>query len=68
MISDSRDCRISDWGEWSDCSVTCGVGEMLRKRTILKYPKGKGEPCPPLVETKWCRSNTSCSENFLFKW
>lgn len=64
----SRDCRISDWGEWSDCSVTCGVGEMLRKRTILKYPKGKGEPCPPLVETKWCRSNTSCSENFLFKW
>ncbi|XKL60219.1 hypothetical protein PGB90_001235 [Kerria lacca] len=64
----SRDCKISEWGEWSSCSVTCGVGEMKRKRQILKHAKGKGQPCPPLIETKWCKNDISCNDNFLFKW
>ncbi|KAK7571798.1 hypothetical protein V9T40_014270 [Parthenolecanium corni] len=51
----SRDCKISEWGAWSNCSAVCGVGEMIRKREILKHPKGKGLSCPPLVETKWCK-------------
>ncbi|XP_065210960.1 spondin-2 [Planococcus citri] len=63
-----RDCKVSDWGEWSSCNATCGVGEMNRKREVIKYPKGKGEPCPPLTETRWCKNSATCNDSILFKW
>ncbi|CAH2062716.1 unnamed protein product, partial [Iphiclides podalirius] len=41
-----RACRLSDWGEWSRCSVTCGVGYQERTRTVLEGPSAGGAPCP----------------------
>ncbi|CAH2092340.1 unnamed protein product [Euphydryas editha] len=44
--SQSADCQVSSWGEWSRCSVTCGVGYQERRRTILSQAGPGGAPCP----------------------
>lgn len=42
-----RDCKLSDWSEYSACSVTCGGGKMTKTRTILEIAANGGKPCPP---------------------
>lgn len=63
-----RDCRIGEWGVWSPCSMSCGVGEMTRKREVVKHARHGGKPCPPLIETKWCGSAQDCSHRPYFNW
>ncbi|KYN05813.1 Galactoside 2-alpha-L-fucosyltransferase 1 [Cyphomyrmex costatus] len=58
-----RDCKIGEWGPWSACSRSCGVGETQRTRKVTIKPRRGGAPCPPLKETKWCGSVNPCSEN-----
>ncbi|CAG9134909.1 unnamed protein product [Plutella xylostella] len=42
------DCRVSDWGEWSECRGDGGcVGSALRTRRVLRRPRPGGAPCPP---------------------
>eukprot|EP00930_Biecheleria_cincta_P073322 TRINITY_DN6062_c0_g2_i1.p1 TRINITY_DN6062_c0_g2~~TRINITY_DN6062_c0_g2_i1.p1 ORF type:complete len:1830 (-),score=240.41 TRINITY_DN6062_c0_g2_i1:94-5583(-) len=39
-----RDCRISEWGDWSHCSCHCfGIRE--RNRFIADFATGRGKPC-----------------------
>ncbi|KAL7646433.1 UNVERIFIED_CONTAM: hypothetical protein RMT77_003346 [Armadillidium vulgare] len=62
-----RDCRVSDWGEWSPCSKTCGIGEQVRERKVLKHSRRGGRPCPNLKEQKWCGSSRDCGHKY-FDW
>ncbi|XP_050293203.1 uncharacterized protein LOC126733831 [Anthonomus grandis grandis] len=62
-----RDCRVSQWSEWSPCSKSCGIGEMQRKREVIKHARRGGRQCPPLTETKWCGSARSCNKEY-FNW
>ncbi|CAE7543968.1 adt-1 [Symbiodinium sp. CCMP2456] len=39
-----QDCDIGMWSQWSDCSKTCGGGQMSRKRQLLK-PNTEGGFC-----------------------
>uniref|UniRef100_A0A8D8PUM1 Spondin-2 n=3 Tax=Cacopsylla melanoneura TaxID=428564 RepID=A0A8D8PUM1_9HEMI len=62
-IKPPRDCKVSDWGPWSPCNSSCGIGEMTRRRSITKHPRRGGQSCPPLLETKWCGGGKDCEQN-----
>jgi hypothetical protein len=49
-----QNCTVSNWTDYSNCSVTCGTGVKYRNRTVLLPPYGAGEPCPALNETTSC--------------
>lgn len=40
------DCVLSNWTDWSSCSVTCGMGKAERFRNVLVESKNGGLPCP----------------------
>ncbi|XP_019627144.1 PREDICTED: properdin-like [Branchiostoma belcheri] len=52
----------SDWGPWSTCSVTCGVGTETRDRTCTNpAPENGGADCDgPAQETQECDTGVSC--------
>ncbi|XP_068083478.1 spondin-1 [Anabrus simplex] len=62
-----RDCRVTEWSAWSACSRSCGIGEMQRRREVLKHARRGGKVCPPLLETKWCGSARDCNKGY-FNW
>uniref|UniRef100_A0A2M4A1L1 Spondin-1 n=2 Tax=Anopheles triannulatus TaxID=58253 RepID=A0A2M4A1L1_9DIPT len=43
------DCVLSDWSDWSPCSVSCGTGRSERIRTIITHPRNGGQACSPRV-------------------
>ncbi|XP_066440797.1 SCO-spondin-like [Eleutherodactylus coqui] len=52
------DCVLSDWSEWSECSVSCGGGVSERNRTVLIAADPGGRPCPvPLSLHRICNSH-----------
>ncbi|XP_063969711.1 spondin-1-like isoform X1 [Lytechinus pictus] len=53
-VSKSRDCRMSEWGPWSECSVSCGMGVEFRMRDVVRRARGDGAPCDPLKEMRAC--------------
>ena len=48
------DCRVSEWEQWSDCDVSCGVGSMSRSRNVLSPPQNGGKECPDLHQKRAC--------------
>ncbi|XP_052090877.1 mucin-2-like [Mytilus californianus] len=53
VIGECKECKYSNWGEWSPCSRDCDVGSMSRSRTKLSLMTP--EKCPDdLVQTQDC--------------
>lgn len=57
-----RDCDVSDWSAWSECTTSCGPGTHSRTRVIRNGPSGKGAACPSLSETVDC-AHQACPIN-----
>lgn len=43
-----RNCSWTEWGEWSSCSRSCGVGQQQRIRTFLS-PGASGSWCEDIL-------------------
>nr|XP_043901345.1 SCO-spondin [Solea senegalensis] len=52
-----RNCTWTEWGEWSSCSRSCGVGQQQRIRTFLS-PGSSGSWCEDILggnqEQRFC--------------
>ena len=48
------DCELSEWWDWSSCSVTCGNGTMTRTRDIVTQPVGGGAACGATEDETAC--------------
>eukprot|EP00916_Digyalum_oweni_P001905 GHVL01003665.1.p1 GENE.GHVL01003665.1~~GHVL01003665.1.p1 ORF type:complete len:553 (-),score=109.68 GHVL01003665.1:740-2398(-) len=57
------DCQVSDWSNWSECSVSCGAGSQARQRVIKVAPTKAGTQCPHLYETKPCDMIHQCAND-----
>ncbi|XP_011503578.1 PREDICTED: spondin-1 [Ceratosolen solmsi marchali] len=45
-LSININCELSNWSDWSPCSVTCGIGQYTSSRYIKKIPQNDGTSCP----------------------
>lgn len=47
-------CAVSDWSDWTACSVSCGDGLQQRTRMVTTYPANGGQACPSTIENRTC--------------
>eukprot|EP01084_Bolivina_argentea_P200679 343134_1 len=60
-IGTAIDCIVSQWGDWTQCSVSCGGGIQTRSRTVVTEADNGGAICDPLQETQNCNEHI-CSD------
>jgi spondin-2 len=59
------DCEVSAWTDWSACSKTCGFGQRVRSRTVIRAPTSGGQPCPLVREEQLCGSMRNCGWKYF---
>ena len=55
-INPFLDCVLGVWGEFSDCSKSCGSGMQSRTRQIMTEPMNGGMACAATSEQRLCNS------------
>jgi competence ComEA-like helix-hairpin-helix protein len=49
-----RDCVVTDWLSWGQCSKTCGNGTQKRMRKVQTKANDAGKKCPVLAQSRAC--------------
>jgi hypothetical protein len=52
------DCIVSAFGNWDQCTKSCGGGETTRTRTVVRASEYGGKACPVSSETESCNPHT----------
>ncbi|EDW79724.2 uncharacterized protein Dwil_GK17866 [Drosophila willistoni] len=53
-------CVMSDWSNWSACSVSCGVGYSEGYRQVISEPQHGGQSCPKRLSKRRRCTMPSC--------
>jgi len=61
------DCEVSEWAD-SECSKSCGGGQMVRSRSVLTKPANFGMQCLPLEEEEACNEHACPIDCVLSEW
>ena len=51
-----KDCQVTPWTEFSECTAPCNGGNHSRARTVVQEPANKGKPCPELKQKTQCNT------------
>eukprot|EP01128_Nolandella_sp_AFSM9_P002256 TRINITY_DN1263_c0_g1_i2.p1 TRINITY_DN1263_c0_g1~~TRINITY_DN1263_c0_g1_i2.p1 ORF type:complete len:1221 (-),score=195.21 TRINITY_DN1263_c0_g1_i2:230-3892(-) len=65
------DCEVSEWTEWTDCSLSCGGGSRDRERSVTSPTAGTGAECPPLQDSETCNDfvcDVNCEQSVWSEW
>ncbi|XP_067850319.1 spondin-1b isoform X2 [Heptranchias perlo] len=60
-------CMLTLWSDWSDCSVTCGIG-MRSRRRMLKSPAEVGECNEELEQVEKCMLPECPTDCMVSEW
>ncbi|KAI4789855.1 hypothetical protein KUCAC02_034987, partial [Chaenocephalus aceratus] len=66
LIPCPRDCVVSEFSPWTQCSKTCGMGLQNRIRFVLAPPLFGGSACPNLTEFHTCQPGNCEGEESLY--
>ncbi|XP_011066221.1 PREDICTED: spondin-1 isoform X5 [Acromyrmex echinatior] len=54
-LTDTEACKVTSWGEWSECSVTCGKGIKLKQRQFRNEAAANANKCnTSLTDRRTC--------------
>uniref|UniRef100_A0A803WA16 Thrombospondin type-1 domain-containing protein 7A n=1 Tax=Ficedula albicollis TaxID=59894 RepID=A0A803WA16_FICAL len=63
VVGCAVDCQLSPWSAWSQCSHSCGTGQMVRGRSVLLRAAGEGRACPQQLT-----QHRSCPVKPCYSW
>jgi hypothetical protein len=59
-VQDAKDCAVAcvlgEWGQWGECSVSCGGGRRTRRRAADIMAKNGGKTCGRSDEADACNT------------
>lgn len=55
-----ENCVMTEWTNWSECSVRCGLGYSERYRYVISEAKNGGQPCPKRTVKRRRCTMTDC--------
>ena len=65
------DCIVHGFGDYGECSRSCGTGVHTKHRTVAQQPEHGGKSCPALAKTVQCNTHScpiDCEVSLFGDW